>query len=58
MKMKLEKFEARNAAERTSVFDAARRADVDAAMIPASRFHRRQCEAGGGPSRRDMRVTR
>jgi putative tryptophan/tyrosine transport system substrate-binding protein len=38
MKLKLEKFEARNVAELSHAFDAAKRAVVDAVMIPSSPF--------------------
>jgi putative ABC transport system substrate-binding protein len=38
MKLKLEKFEARNVAELSQAFDAAKRAVVDAVMIPSSPF--------------------
>jgi putative tryptophan/tyrosine transport system substrate-binding protein len=38
MKLKLEEFEARNVAEMSEAFDAAKRADVDAVMVPSSAF--------------------
>jgi putative ABC transport system substrate-binding protein len=38
MKLKLEEFEARNVAEMSQAFDAAKRADVDAVMVPSSPF--------------------
>ena len=38
MKLKLEKFEARNVTEMNQAFDAAKRAVVDAVMIPSSPF--------------------
>jgi putative tryptophan/tyrosine transport system substrate-binding protein len=46
MNLKLEKFEARNAAEMNQAFDAAKRADVDGAD-PFIAFHRHKYQADG-----------